>query len=143
MMKNAVSIVALTVALVSLTFCGAAHADQYLNCEMIGESGPHLFAPQKVRLEEASGKWFLREDGKNVRDIEVRSTRKGISVGHTALKQGKAIQFDYVFDDSACDEEGTGSATLTKTVIGETGIEDAAPAPGSSTSVYDCRCAID
>lgn len=128
----------LTLSLLCLS--SLAYAEEYLHCQLIGQSDSiGSMAPKTVHIEE-SQKWTLHEDGVLAKKLRVRVTEKNIIA--TLLKKDRndgLTRYKYIFDDSRCDSEQIGSATLSKKRVH--GNRDEAPLAG--TSIYECTCAVD
>jgi hypothetical protein len=130
-------------AMVLLSASGA-QAEEWLRCTLTGSSdgAASVFkGPRRVRLEEA-GSWELRENGKAVPGIEVRSDREGIRVNFDRIDGRDVVRSEYFFDDRRCDGEETGSATLSKMRIGAADDAPAQP-PVRAVYYYDCSCGVD
>lgn len=118
-----------------------ALAEEYLDCSLMGSTGGLSLAPSKVELEEA-GSWYLLEDNKKIKDIEVSVSQNILSVSHTKTSGDQIVEYSYKFDDKECDSLQNGSATLTVKSIGAL---DSVKSnrPVEVTALYECTCAVD
>lgn len=117
-----------------------ARAEQFFECRLTAQSDSvSVFGvPKKVHLEE-SRVWYLREDGRAQKGFRVKEAGPSVHVSYTRSTGATIIESRYTFNRSRCDNEGTGSAVLSRKAIGAA---DSA-GPSASTSLYKCECGVD